>query len=71
MTADAGPAEGGRFQQMQAFEDAICWRTGRLAEVCPACDASAEVFCDDHATDLQLITGYRLAVQRLAQAGES
>lgn len=60
----------GRLQQMQAYEDAICWRTGHLAEPCSGCDASAEVWCDEHACDLKLITGYRLAVERLAGAGQ-
>lgn len=71
MTADAGPAEGGRFQMMQALEDSIAYRWARVGEACPDCAASAEVWCDDHACDLFLIAGYWLALRALAQAGES
>jgi hypothetical protein len=68
MTA-SGPRDGGRVALMQAYEDAICWRTGHLAEPCGGCDQSAEVFCDEHAVDLFLIAGYRLAINQVA--GES
>lgn len=64
-------AADGRFRMMQAYEDGICWRSGRLAATCPDCEASAEVFCDEHASDLRLITCYRLAWQRLAQGRQS
>jgi hypothetical protein len=56
---------------MQSYEDAVCWRTGKLAEPCANCDASTEVWCDDHAIDLHLIAGYKLALNRLARTGES
>lgn len=48
-------AERARFQQLQAFEDAIAYRRARLAEPCPDCGPAR---CDDHATDATLITAY-------------
>lgn len=68
MTA-SGLRDGGRIATMQALEDAICWRTGHLAEPCGDCDGGAETRCDQHAIDLHLIAGYKLAINRLA--GES
>jgi hypothetical protein len=52
------PAERARFRQMQAYEDAIAYRTARLAAPCLRCAATP---CDDHATDLALIHSYRHA----------
>jgi hypothetical protein len=52
-----GP-ERARFQQLQAYEDAIAYRAARLAAPCPAC---ATRRCDDHATDAALIAGYQQA----------
>jgi hypothetical protein len=53
---DAGPLEDHRFLRMQAFEDATCWRAGRLAAPCPDCDAiPGEGRCDDHSRELGLI----------------
>jgi hypothetical protein len=51
--------------QVQALEDAVAWRTGRLAEPCQDCQASDDL-CDDHACDRALIASYRstLAVAR-------
>jgi hypothetical protein len=43
---------------MQAYEDAIAYRTGRLAVPCPDCCAER---CDEHAVDLNLIAAYRRA----------
>lgn len=65
MTA-SGPVDGGLVTSMQAYEDAICWRTGKLAEPCPDCIEGAEVWCTEHAIDLHLIVGYKLAISRLA-----
>jgi hypothetical protein len=61
-----GPRDGGAVAQMQAYEDAICWRTGQLAAPCGECNSSAKVFCDQHAIDLHLIAGYKLAIGELA-----
>lgn len=52
------PAERAWFQQVQAYEDAIAYRTARLAAPCPECGPQP---CDDHATDADLITGYQRA----------
>jgi|HubBroStandDraft_1064217.scaffolds.fasta_scaffold63193_3 hypothetical protein len=65
------PMDSARIARMQSYEDAVCWRTGKLAEPCANCDASTEVWCDDHAIDLHLIAGYKLALNRLARTGES
>jgi hypothetical protein len=53
--------------QVQALEDAVAWRTGRLAEPCADCQAApGDGLCDDHACDRALIASYRntLAVAR-------
>jgi hypothetical protein len=61
-TRDGSPlvtaAERARFQQLQAFEDAIAYRRARLAEPCQDCGPAR---CDDHATDASLITAYQQA----------
>jgi hypothetical protein len=43
------------LRRLQALEDAIAYRSARLAEPCPDC---GPVRCDDHATDANLITVY-------------
>lgn len=43
---------------MQALEDAIHYRAGRLAAPCPRCQPGTGGRCDDHACDLDLIAGY-------------
>jgi hypothetical protein len=45
----------------QALEDAVAWRTGRLAEPCADCQAApGDDLCDDdHACDRALIASYR------------
>lgn len=68
MTGVSAPRHGGRYQQMQAFEDAICWRTGRLAAPCSGCAAAQGAWCDDHGRDVDLIAEYEQAAHRLAQA---
>jgi hypothetical protein len=57
------PAERARFQHLQALEDAIAYRSARLAAPCPDCGPAR---CDDHATDTTLITAYRLTASALA-----
>jgi hypothetical protein len=57
------PAERARFQHLQALEDAIAYRTARLAAPCPHCGPDR---CDDHATDTGLIAAYRLTAAALA-----
>ncbi|GEM_PF-1012214 len=59
------PLDGGRFQRLQALEDAIKFRRARAAEPCPDCDATADGRCDDHARDLDLIGEYEAAARRL------
>jgi len=68
MSAVSARRHGGRLQQMQALEDAICWRTGRLAAPCSDCAAAPGGRCDDHGRDADLIAEYEQAVHRLAQA---
>ena len=58
------PRHDGRYQRLQAFEDAIRYRRARAAEPCPACGTAAGGRCEDHARDLDLITGYQQAVAR-------
>lgn len=55
------PAERARFQQLQAYEDAIAYRTIRLAAPCARCGPRP---CDDHAADADLIAGYRRATSK-------
>ena len=57
--------ERGRFQRLQALEDAIDYRRARVAAPCPDCAAAAPGRkCDDHARDLRLIAEYLQAIQR-------
>jgi hypothetical protein len=57
----------GVFAQMQAFDDAVCWRTGRLAEPCADCAKAAGAWCDEHGRDVDLIGEYRQASARLGR----
>lgn len=57
------PAGRARFQHLQALQDAIAYRTARLATPCPNCGPQR---CDDHATDTVLIAAYRLTAITLA-----
>ena len=52
------PAERARFQQAQAYEDAVAYRRARLVLPCTNCGL---VRCDDHAADADLISRYLLA----------
>jgi hypothetical protein len=56
--AGLAPAERARFQRLQAYEDAIAYRTARLATPCPKCSQDR---CDEHAIDADLIAAYRRA----------
>jgi hypothetical protein len=62
MTGSAfpGPSEAERawFCQQQAYADAIAYRRTRLAAPCPDCGPRR---CDDHATDIDLISSYQHA----------
>jgi len=50
------------FQHLQALEDAIEFRTARLAQPCANCGAGGDGSrCDDHAVDGDLISAYTLA----------
>ncbi len=54
------------FQHLQALEDAIDYRTARLAARCADCqDDTADGRCDDHAVDLVLIEAYQRAAEEL------
>jgi hypothetical protein len=52
--------ERGRFQRLQALEDAIAYRRARVSGPCPHCGpAPLGRKCDDHARDLELIAEYQ------------
>jgi hypothetical protein len=54
-----------RFQRIQALEDAIAYRTARVAAPCSNCVAAGPGSrCDDHDRDLELIAGYERAMRR-------
>src|SRR5262249_35858572 len=69
---DPGPrpaettSDSSSFQRLQALEDAICYRTARLAEPCGACGPTGETRCDEHACDLSLIAAYHRPFKALA-----
>ena len=54
------------FQRLQALEDAICYRTARLAEPCGSCGPTGETQCDEHACDVSLIAAYQRSFKDLA-----
>lgn len=57
------------FQRLQALEDAIAYRTARLAAPCPDCaHLPGTRRCEEHARDLELVSEYR-AVATAATAG--
>jgi hypothetical protein len=65
-------AAAARFQQLQALDDAICWRTGRLVEPCADCETASAGRCDDHDCDLGLIAAYHLTARTLCrEAGDA
>jgi hypothetical protein len=57
-SAGLAPTERARFQRLQAYEDAIAYRTARLNAPCSRC---GDTRCDEHAIDADLITAYRQA----------
>lgn len=57
-----------RCQRLQSLEDAICWRSGRLATPCADCASVPDGRCDDHGRDADLIAEYEQATHRLALA---
>jgi hypothetical protein len=59
------PAERACFLRLQALEDAIAYRSARLAAPCPRCGLQR---CDDHAVDLTLIADYRDAARHTHRA---
>jgi len=60
----SGLLNRGQLQRSQALEDAIEYRTARVAAPCPDCAAAEPEKCDDHARDLDLIAEYRQAFRR-------
>jgi hypothetical protein len=63
-TPVASPSAGPRrFMRLQALDDAIAYRTARLAAPCPDCGPHAR--CDDHASDADLITAYQATARAL------
>ena len=55
-----------RFRQLQALEDAIAYRSARLAASCPQCEPGPQGRrCDDHACDVALIAGYQRVARTL------
>jgi len=59
------PVDGGRFQRLQALEDAIKFRRARAAEPCGDCATAPGGRCEDHGRDLDLISEYEHAARRL------
>jgi hypothetical protein len=59
------PAIRARLTQAQAYEDAIAYRRARLAAPCPDCGPTR---CDDHTTDVDLITWYEQGHRRTLAA---
>lgn len=61
-TSHPSPLPGGErhlFRLMQALEDALIFRRARSMSPCIDCHQAPDGNrCDDHATDLTLITGY-------------
>jgi hypothetical protein len=55
----SGAVQGGWFQRLQAFEDAVAYRRARAGAPCPDCGPAASGRrCDDHGRDLDLIDEY-------------
>ena len=55
----SGAVQGGWFQRLQAFEDAVAYRRARADAPCPDCGPAASGRrCDDHGRDLDLIDEY-------------
>jgi hypothetical protein len=61
-----GVTERGRFQRLQALEDAIAYRRARVTAPCPCCAPAAPGRkCDDHARDLELIAEYQASAHTI------
>jgi hypothetical protein len=61
----SGVIDRGRFQRLQALEDAIAYRQARISAPCADCEAAGSgQKCVDHARDVDLIAEYLLAIQR-------
>lgn len=54
------------FTELQGLDDAIAYRTTRLALPCPDCD-EVEDRCDDHSCDVLLLSGYQRRIETLLQ----
>jgi hypothetical protein len=64
-----GLKERGRFQRLQALEDAIAYRRARATASCPNCGpAPLGRKCDDHARDLELIAEYQASARHHRQS---
>jgi hypothetical protein len=64
-----GLMERGRFQRLQALEDAIAYRQARVTAPCPHCGpAPLGRRCDDHARDLELIAEYQASARNHRQS---
>jgi len=61
----AAPREPGRFQHLQALEDAIKYRRARIAGQCGDCGAAPDGRCVDHGRDVDLIGEYERTARRL------
>ena len=65
-----GVTERGRFQRLQALEDAIAYRRARVTAACPYCAlATPGRKCDDHARDLELIAEYQASARATCDQG--
>jgi hypothetical protein len=56
---------GGRFQRLQALEDALKFRRARAAAPCEDCAAALVGRCDDYGRDLDLIGEYEQTARRI------
>jgi hypothetical protein len=57
MVSLADPGMAGRVAELQALDDAIAFRSGRLGEPCAGCAMADQ--CAGHVRDEELIAGYR------------
>jgi len=53
---------------IQALEDALIFRRARSMSLCADCAETPGGRCDDHACDLELITGYQQDLNELHHA---
>jgi hypothetical protein len=64
----AAPRDGVSCQRLQALEDALKYRRARIAEPCADCAAAPGDRCEDHASDVDLVTEYETTARQLLQA---